>query len=74
MLIFGDIVINYSLFDVLMELLEEDEVFTVMNINPTEYTEKLIMNAIEDIFEDKALADFYQIQEHLHKILKLQKV
>jgi hypothetical protein len=64
--------IDYEVFDILTEIIHEDNVLTLLGIDPIEYTEMLIHNTLDKIYNEEAIVSFDSVREHMHSILKLQ--
>ena len=53
LLIFGDRLIDYSVFEVLMELVNEEDTMTMLDVDPVEYTQVLMNEALSKIFDNQ---------------------
>jgi hypothetical protein len=73
LVIFGERMIDYEVFDILNDIIHEDNVLSLLEIDTTEYTETLIRNSLEKIYNDESLPSFEAIREHMYAILHLQR-
>jgi hypothetical protein len=65
--------IDYEVFDVLTEIIHDDNVLNLLGIDPVEYTEMLIHNTLDKIYNEEAILSFDSVKDHMHAILKLQR-
>ena len=65
--------IDYQIFDVLKEIIYEDNVLETMSIDPVEFTENLIKVSLEKIYDDESIHNFESVKDYMYEILHLQR-